>query len=142
MFALRKDWVEACDTFASSGPPTTRTLAALWRGVKTIMELRATRAESWGNQSILAACKQQLRDLDALKLDSLQMILGLSGYTHPARHTWSSLHVASYFLPFWSEHILDLGRISEYEAHAWAWGLICGTWPRYVPPTIEHLHNS
>ncbi len=60
MFALRKDWVEACDTFASSEPPTTRTMAVLWGRVKTIMELRATRAESWGNQSILTACKQQL----------------------------------------------------------------------------------
>ncbi len=59
---------------ASSEPLTTRTMAALWGRVKTIIEIRATRAESWGNQSILAACKQQLQDLDALVLDSLQML--------------------------------------------------------------------
>ena len=50
MFALRQDWVNACNTFASPEPPTTRTLVALWGGVKAIMGLRATRAESWGNQ--------------------------------------------------------------------------------------------
>ena len=53
MFALRQDWVNACDALASPEPPTTCTLAVLWGGVKTIMGLRATRAESWGNQSIL-----------------------------------------------------------------------------------------
>ncbi len=74
MFALRKNWVEACDTLESYKPPTTRTMAVLWGRVKTIMEIRATRAESWGNQSILAACKQQLCDLDALTLDSLRML--------------------------------------------------------------------
>jgi hypothetical protein len=51
MFALLKDWVEACVTFASSEHPTTRTLAALWGRVKTIMELRAKRAESWGKSN-------------------------------------------------------------------------------------------
>ncbi len=102
-------------------------MAALWGGVKTIMELRATRAESWGNQSILAACKQQLRDQDALALDSLQMLSAFTGYTNPAKHTMSSLHMATYFIPFWFEHILDLGRISAHEAHIWAWGLVCGT---------------
>ena len=95
-----------------------------------------------GTQSILAACTQQLRDLDALALDSLQMISAFTGYTHPAKHTLSSRHVAAYFLPFWSEHILDLGRISEREAHAWAWGLVDGIWPRYVPPSIEHLRKG
>ena len=65
------------------------------------------------------------------------MISAFTRYTHPAKHTLSSRHVAAYFLPFWSEHILDLGRISEYEAHTWAWGLVCGTWPRYIPPMID-----
>ncbi len=98
MFVLHKDWVEACDTFASSETPTTRTMAALWGGVKTTMEIRATRAKSWGNQSILAACKQQLCDLDALALDSLQMLyIFTTGYASPARHTLSSLNVATYF---------------------------------------------
>ena len=143
MFALRQDWVNACNTFASPEPPTTRTLVALWGGVKAIMGLRATRAESWGNQKILAACKQQLRDLDALALDSLQMIPPSSTtYTHPAQYVWQRYHIAAYFLPFWSEHILDLGRISEREVHAWAWGLVDGILPQYVPPSIEHLRNS
>ena len=143
MFALRQDWVKVCDTFASPEFPTVRTMAILWNGVKIIMKLRATRAESWGNQQILAACKQQLRDLDALALDSLQMIPPSSTtYTHPAQYVWQRYHIAAYFLPFWSEHILDLGRICEGEAHTWAWGLVDGIWPRYVPPSIEHLRNS
>ena len=58
MFALRQDWVKVCDTFASPEFPTIRTMAILWNGVKIIMKLRATRAESWGNQLILAACRQ------------------------------------------------------------------------------------
>ena len=142
MFALRQDWAKACDTFASPEFPTIRTMAILWNGVKIIMKLRATRAESWGNQLILAACKQQLQDLDAMALDSLSLTTAYTGYTHPARYLWSRYHIAAYFLPFWSEHILDLGRICEREAHTWAWGLVDGIWPRYVPPSIEHLRNS
>jgi hypothetical protein len=87
IFALRNDWVEACDTLASSESPTIRTMAALWGGVKIIMEIRTTRAESWGNQSILAACKQQLRDLDALALDSLRKLYIPTGYAYiPPQH--------------------------------------------------------
>ncbi len=87
--------------------------------------------QPWGN---LAACKQQLRDLDALALYSLLMLSAFTRYTNPAKHTLSSLHMATYFIPFWSEHILDLGKISAHEAHTWAWGLVCGTWPRYIQP--------
>ena len=120
MFALRQDWVKVCDTFASPEFPTVRTMAILWNGVKIIMKIRATRAESWGNQLILAACKQQLQDLDAMALDSLQITSAYTGYTHPARYSLANQHVAAFFLPFWSEHILDLGRICEREARYWA----------------------
>ena len=101
-----------------------------------------------GNQSVLAACKQQLCDLDSLALDSLLMLYIPTEYTCPARHTLSSLNVAKYFIPFWSEHILYLGKINTQEAHAWAWGLVRGTWPKYILPQvpalpkIDHLESA
>jgi hypothetical protein len=121
-------------------------MAALWGSVKTIMKIRATRAESWGNQSVLAVCKQKLCNLNALALDSLLMLYTPTGYASPERHTLSSLAAAKYFIPFWPEHILDLCKINVQEAHSWAWGLVCGSLPQYIPPqhcpTIDQLESA
>ncbi len=89
------------------------------------MNIRATHAESWGNQSVLAACKQQLCDLDAL--DALHPQLIRQSSKTPC-DMMLSINIAKYFISFWPEHIPNLGRINEQEAHAWAWGLVLGTW--------------
>ena len=135
-FLLRQDWAEASASFAALGPPTPRTLAILWNGVKTVMETRVLRAETWGCPHILDACKQQLSDLATLEEQSLKFLQHMPQYNIQYPHTISQLTIATLFLPFWSEHILDLGRLSEQETNTWAWGMAHQTWPNYIQPLL------
>jgi hypothetical protein len=74
IFNLRRDWAEETTSFADVGPPTPRTLAILWNGVKFIMGIRVLRAETWGCPSVLDACNQQLRDLRSVEDHSLKLL--------------------------------------------------------------------
>ena len=98
------------------------------------METRVLRAETWGCPHILDACKQQLSDLATLEEQSLKFLQHMPQYNIQYPHTISQLTIATLFLPFWSEHILDLGRLSEQETNTWAWGMTHQTWLNYIQP--------
>ena len=96
------------------------------------METRVLRAETWGCPHILDACRQQFSDLATLEEQSLKFLQHLPQYDTQYPYTMSQLSIATLFLPFWSEYILDLGRLSERETDTWAWGMAPQTWPNYI----------
>ena len=105
IFNLRQSWEEVSTSFATLGPPTSRTLARLWIGIKIFMETRVQRAETWGCPHILDACKQQLHDLKSIEEYSLKLMLPFPDNHRDCRHSTAHLHALALFLPFWSEHI-------------------------------------
>jgi hypothetical protein len=116
------------------GPPAPRTLEILWKGVKFVMENRALRAETWGDPQVLNACNQELRDLKSVEKRSFDFIRHLPKSDLQYPYTMAHLSIATRFLLFWSEHILDLGRLGEQETNTWAWGMVHKSWPG--PPYV------
>ena len=137
---LRSSWAEIALTFASLDPPTPRVMALLWSGVYQIMHIRAQRAETWGCPEVQRACAAQLAELPQCEIQSFALLRAIpSDAENLYRNAAAQHQVASFFIPFWSEHILDLGRVSQQRATAWAWELVLQSKPPYVPPPLPDI---
>ena len=123
--SMRAHWNSMTEAFASNTELSSSHTNNLWAGPTFIMRLRAARSAAWGVPEVEAACRAQLHALPAYRSAIATAITRVaSTFTGAAAARSVNKAYLAFFSPFWSEHLLERGRLSKEETEKFVKGLL------------------
>ena len=130
------------EAFASDTELNSSHTNNLWAGPTFIMSLRAARSAAWGVPEVEAACRAQLNALPTYRSAIATAITRVaSTFTGAAAARSVNKAYLTFFSPFWSEHLLERGRLSREETEKFVKGLLDAPAPALAPapPPVQPL---
>ena len=132
---MHTHWNSMTKAFASDTELNSSHTNNLWAGPTFIMSLRAARSAAWGVPEVEAACRAQLNALPTYRSAIATAITRVaSTFTGAAAARSVNKAYLTFFSPFWSEHLLERGRLSKDETEQFVKGLLDATPPGPARP--------
>jgi hypothetical protein len=142
--SMRADWHTMIAAFAADTELSSTHSNTLWQGPIFIMRLRAARAATWGVPEVETACREQLAALPAYRSAIATAITRVaSTYEGAEAARWVNKAYLTFMYPFWSEHLLERGRLSKEEVAKQVKEILTPAKPTpapapALPPTAPH----
>ena len=140
--SMRNHWNAMTAAFASDTELSSSHTNNLWAGPTFIMRLRAARSATWGVPEVEASCRAQLLALPAYRSAIATAITRVaSTFVGAAAARSVNKAYLTFFSPFWSEHLLERGRLSREETEKFVKGLLDAPAPALAPapPPVQPL---
>jgi hypothetical protein len=107
---MQLQWPALLQAFNGDHEIASTSVNSLWSAITFVMTLRAARATYWNVQEVEEACRFQLDSLPAYRSAVANVAARLAAvYDAPEAARQVNKCYASFFLPFWWEHVLLRG---------------------------------
>ena len=113
---MRQQWGDICRSLADTNEISSTVLDQMWAAYSVHMGTRAAHASSWGVPEVSDACAAQYASIPTYR-HSIAKAVSRKAATYNRAEAAATVNktYASFFLPFYWEHILERGRLKAED---------------------------